>query len=161
MKNLEKDKKPPQEFLCPISMNIMKEPVIMEDGHTYEKECIKEWLTRSSKSPLTREEITLIGMRTNYALKTSILRWHEEGINTILKEEEKQKAQELPIESYQTAIDVLQVNNPPPRETPIIPTPTQEEVNAVLRQRLLQLICLAIIFLGIIILSFYYIFIGR
>jgi len=44
-------------FLCPISREIMKEPVLAADGHTYDKENIEEWFKRSSKSPMTNEKI--------------------------------------------------------------------------------------------------------
>lgn len=35
----------PQEFICPISHDIMTEPVIGKDGHTYEKIHIHHWLS--------------------------------------------------------------------------------------------------------------------
>lgn len=46
----------PDKFLCPISRQIMLEPVIASDGHTYEKEEIEAWMKRSASpsSPLTR-----------------------------------------------------------------------------------------------------------
>lgn len=28
---------PPEEFLCPITQELMKDPVVASDGHTYEK----------------------------------------------------------------------------------------------------------------------------
>ncbi len=30
----------PNEYICPISMDIMSDPVICEDGYTYDRECI-------------------------------------------------------------------------------------------------------------------------
>jgi hypothetical protein len=31
------DNEPPEEFLCPITQELMKDPVVASDGHTYEK----------------------------------------------------------------------------------------------------------------------------
>ena len=39
----------------PISYERMRDPVLAEDGFTYERSEIAEWLARSNKSPLTRE----------------------------------------------------------------------------------------------------------
>ncbi len=43
----------PQDYLCPITHEIMKNPVIAADGHTYEEKSIIEWLSRGNRrSPL-------------------------------------------------------------------------------------------------------------
>jgi hypothetical protein len=43
-------------FLCPIRMEIMKDPVVAADGHTYERGAIEDWFARgNSSSPMTRE----------------------------------------------------------------------------------------------------------
>ena len=34
----------PNELICPITMELMTEPVIAADGHSYEKAAIEEWL---------------------------------------------------------------------------------------------------------------------
>ena len=33
-----------QTFICPITGDIMKDPVIGSDGHTYERSAIEQWL---------------------------------------------------------------------------------------------------------------------
>lgn len=43
----------PHEYICPITMEVMKEPVILSDGHVYEKEAIEAWFQTKNKSPLT------------------------------------------------------------------------------------------------------------
>ena len=43
----------PNEYLCPITMDIMRDPVIAMDGHTYDRKAISSWLTKSQKSPKT------------------------------------------------------------------------------------------------------------
>ncbi|MHB9147949.1 MAG: U-box domain-containing protein [Candidatus Amoebophilus sp.] len=34
----------PEECFCPITQEIMEDPVIAQDGHTYERQAIKRWL---------------------------------------------------------------------------------------------------------------------
>jgi len=42
------------EFLCPISMEVMEEPVMIEDGTVYDRKSIVEWFRRGKRtSPLT------------------------------------------------------------------------------------------------------------
>lgn len=43
----------PNEYICPITMNIMKDPVMLEDGNVYENEAITRWLRTNNKSPVT------------------------------------------------------------------------------------------------------------
>lgn len=42
------------KYLCPITGDVMKDPVIAMDGYTYERTAIVEWLSRSGVSPMTR-----------------------------------------------------------------------------------------------------------
>jgi len=53
----------PNEFLCPITQDVMIDPVVASDGHSYERVAIQAILDRGSNdggsalSPLTREEL--------------------------------------------------------------------------------------------------------
>jgi Mg-chelatase subunit ChlD len=71
----------PDEFICPITMNVMVDPVVGTDGHTYERTAITEWLLQSglNQSPMTREPMTVDQLRPNYALRTSIEKWHQDN----------------------------------------------------------------------------------
>ena len=66
-----KKKKIPEHFKCPISHELMRNPVVTSCGTTYEKENIKKWLKENKIDPLTRQTIndTLI---SNLILKTLI-----------------------------------------------------------------------------------------
>ena len=49
----------PSEYVCPISMGIMYEPVIATDGHSYEQAAIEEWIeTRLRKGQLITSPFT-------------------------------------------------------------------------------------------------------
>ena len=43
------------EFLCPITCELLREPVVGSDGHTYEKESIEKWLKAKTISPRSGE----------------------------------------------------------------------------------------------------------
>eukprot|EP00466_Bigelowiella_natans_P017965 jgi/Bigna1/74743/fgenesh1_pg.30_\ len=43
----------PNEFLCPLTHEVLRDPVITKDGHTYERAAIELWLQRHDTSPLT------------------------------------------------------------------------------------------------------------
>jgi len=48
----------PNEFLCPITCDLMENPVRCSDGFVYEESAIKEWfLTRRNTSPMTNLEL--------------------------------------------------------------------------------------------------------
>jgi len=48
----------PEDLVCPITQELMRNPVIAEDGNSYEKEAILQWLDHHPTSPLTREPIS-------------------------------------------------------------------------------------------------------
>ncbi|KAF0977053.1 hypothetical protein FDP41_003706 [Naegleria fowleri] len=62
----------PQEFYCPITQEIMYDPVIGKDGHTYEREAIKKWLEEHNVSPMTREPMRADQLVSNIALRNTI-----------------------------------------------------------------------------------------
>ena len=45
------------EFLCPITHELFREPVVAWDGHTYEKAAIEKWLLNKDTSPRTGEKM--------------------------------------------------------------------------------------------------------
>ena len=64
---------PAHAFQCPITMELMTDPVIMlADGHTYEKEAIENWLRHKQTSPVTGARLSSTEMVPNYALRSSI-----------------------------------------------------------------------------------------
>lgn len=63
----------PQEFLCPITLSIMEDPVICDDGYTYEREAIIR--LPNSISPMTRQSINKFNLIPNRAIKDAIERY--------------------------------------------------------------------------------------
>ena len=62
----------PKEFLCPITLSIMRDPVLMPDGQTYERSAIEKTLQVSPLSPLTKQPMNMKDAIPNYALKSLI-----------------------------------------------------------------------------------------
>ena len=81
----------PQEFLCPINLTIMKDPVLMPDGQTYERKAIEKALKISPLSPITKKPLSMKDATTNYALKSMIEKFLEKGENPLKKIEHPQK----------------------------------------------------------------------
>ncbi len=48
----------PNAFICPITYEIMENPVVASDGHTYGRDAIEVWITRNGTSPFTRAPLT-------------------------------------------------------------------------------------------------------
>uniref|UniRef100_A0A3B4X6I5 WD repeat, SAM and U-box domain-containing protein 1 n=1 Tax=Seriola lalandi dorsalis TaxID=1841481 RepID=A0A3B4X6I5_SERLL len=66
----------PDEFLCPITRELMKEPVIAADGYSYEREAIESWInTKNRSSPMTNLPLLTTLLTPNHTLKMAIGRW--------------------------------------------------------------------------------------
>lgn len=66
----------PDEFLCPITRELMREPVIAADGYSYEREAIAGWIgTKNRSSPMTNLPLMTTLLTPNHTLKMAIGRW--------------------------------------------------------------------------------------
>jgi serine/threonine protein kinase len=54
---------------CPISLELFRDPVVAEDGHTYERKNITTWLQAHGTSPLTREPMSHTSLRPNHIVR--------------------------------------------------------------------------------------------
>lgn len=62
----------PHEFCCPMTMEVMSDPVVASDGHTYEREALLKILSTTRVSPLTRERLDKRIVVPNLNLKKRI-----------------------------------------------------------------------------------------
>ena len=62
----------PSYYICPLSKNIMKVPVITPYGFSYEKDAIENWLINHNYDPITKKPLLKENLIINYALKNSI-----------------------------------------------------------------------------------------
>ncbi|EKX49667.1 hypothetical protein GUITHDRAFT_135841 [Guillardia theta CCMP2712] len=63
----------PDEFLCPITLEPMSNPVLAADGFSYEKEAMEEWLALGHRSsPKTGAPLSHLSLTQNHALRNLI-----------------------------------------------------------------------------------------
>ncbi|KAI1899207.1 hypothetical protein AGOR_G00059390 [Albula goreensis] len=66
----------PDEFLCPITREVMSDPVIAADGYSYEREAIQSWInSKNRSSPMTNLPLQTTMLTPNRTLKMAIGRW--------------------------------------------------------------------------------------
>lgn len=71
----------PNEYLCPITLEIMKNPVIAKDGYSYEEEAIKKWFEHRNISPKTGIALSDKTLLPNYTLRSAIQDFVENSKN--------------------------------------------------------------------------------
>lgn len=71
------DDRRPNEHFCPITLQVMKDPVVAADGYSYERMAILEYFKSGmgSRSPLTGALLPNHKLFNNQALKSMIMEW--------------------------------------------------------------------------------------
>jgi hypothetical protein len=72
----------PENFICPITQDIMSCPLLSREGHNYEREAIMNWVSEHGTSPLTREFLRPSQLVRNRVLEGKISRFlRQHGID--------------------------------------------------------------------------------
>eukprot|EP01036_Dinobryon_divergens_P003076 gene3076-4042_t len=100
-----------KSFECPITGETFVDPVIMEDGHTYERSAIESWITDHQTSPLTGQHFRNLNIIPNHTLRC--------GLEELSKQDDK-----TPSKKYASA----QVPIPEWLKSIGIPSPDAEEI---------------------------------
>jgi len=69
----------PSVFLCPITDDVMRTPVVARDGFTYDESALLKWVRQSATSPLTRETIEEYDWTIDRSLANRIDKWMVEN----------------------------------------------------------------------------------
>eukprot|EP01083_Nonionella_stella_P259103 884994_1 len=70
---------PPNDFLCPISAELMVDPVMVtQSGWTYDRVEIEAWLRENGTDPNTRHACSVDDLVPNRTLRDAIMRWKED-----------------------------------------------------------------------------------
>ena len=69
----------PDEYICPITAEIMTDPVSTSDGFTYERAAIAEWLRTKDTSPKTGAKLESTTLIPNHSLRSMIRAFNEAG----------------------------------------------------------------------------------
>ena len=68
----------PAAFRCPLTQQVMLDPVLAGDGFIYERGAIEQWLRMGrSTSPMTNEALPHKYLTAQRQLRASIERWYE------------------------------------------------------------------------------------
>lgn len=71
---------PPEELRCPISLQLMFDPVIVASGQTYERICIEKWFSDGHNTcPKTQQQLSHRCLTPNYCVKGLIASWCEQN----------------------------------------------------------------------------------
>ncbi|XP_011038585.1 PREDICTED: E3 ubiquitin-protein ligase PUB23-like [Populus euphratica] len=68
----------PSFFICPISLQIMKDPVTISTGMTFDRESIQKWLFsyKNIACPITKQPLSDFRLTPNSNLRRLIQSWH-------------------------------------------------------------------------------------
>lgn len=62
----------PESFYCPLTHELMIEPVVDPEGNSYERSAIVTWLLKNPSSPITRSQLRIQDLVPNRALQDAI-----------------------------------------------------------------------------------------
>ncbi|KAM0912396.1 hypothetical protein ACQ4PT_012804 [Festuca glaucescens] len=67
----------PSHFVCPILQEVMDDPYVAADGHTYEHRAIKAWLKKHKTSPITKRRLPNLSIIRSNSLHDAIQQWKQ------------------------------------------------------------------------------------
>jgi hypothetical protein len=96
---------PPEELRCPISLQLMYDPVVIASGQTYERACIEKWFDSGNTTcPKTRKQLSQLLRTPNYCIKGLIASWCEQnGVPVPSGPPESPKLEHLRISSLESS----------------------------------------------------------
>jgi len=63
----------PNDIVCSITQEIMVDPVVAADGHSYERKAIEQWFAKNETSPKTNEPLSNTDLIPNHNLRARIM----------------------------------------------------------------------------------------
>ncbi|KAJ7964445.1 RING-type E3 ubiquitin transferase [Quillaja saponaria] len=74
--NVDTDMVIPTHFRCPISLDLMKDPVTLSTGITYDRESIEKWIESGNQTcPVTNQVLKSFDQIPNHAIRRMIQDW--------------------------------------------------------------------------------------
>ena len=83
--NFEMSEQILEMFYCPISGEIMVDPVVTPNGDTYDREYIEKWIINKGTCPVTRNPINVKSLIPNVAMKQLIFKKTPKAIQEQIK----------------------------------------------------------------------------
>ncbi|KAL8136454.1 hypothetical protein V2J09_002455 [Rumex salicifolius] len=99
----------PDDFRCPVTLELMIDPVIVSTGQTFERSCIQRWFDAGHKTcPKTNQPLAHTDLIPNYVLKSLITLWCENnGVEPPNKQQGACRTRRLGLDCDQGAITSL------------------------------------------------------
>jgi U-box domain len=70
----------PDDFICPLTLEVFSDPLISKYGHNFERTAILEWLAEGNlECPLTRKPLSPSMLFPNVQMRLKIKQWQEEN----------------------------------------------------------------------------------
>jgi hypothetical protein len=58
-----------EDLICPITLQMFRDPVVAGDGQTYERAAIVQWITEHGTSPITRQPLNINELQSDDYLR--------------------------------------------------------------------------------------------
>ena len=58
-----------KHFICPITGEVMTDPVVTPNMHRFERKAIEEWVQKNGTCPITREPLRMDQLKPDFAVK--------------------------------------------------------------------------------------------
>ncbi|KAK8596234.1 hypothetical protein V6N13_000880 [Hibiscus sabdariffa] len=105
---------PFKNFLCPLTKEVMKEPVVLESSQTYERNAIEYWFERclddgrEPTCPVTGQLLKSLELKPNISLAGAIEEWVNRNIEIQMKGAVEQLSKEsVEVEGVERVLDVV------------------------------------------------------
>ncbi|BBN05847.1 hypothetical protein MPTK1_3g16420 [Marchantia polymorpha subsp. ruderalis] len=98
---------PLQSFICPITRDVMRDPVQIASGQTFEREAIERWFAEGHTRCPLGVELKSTKMKSNIALRQSIAEWKDRNF-TIRIQDAEANLQSTSFEDQEKAVQELQ-----------------------------------------------------
>ncbi|PPD83777.1 hypothetical protein GOBAR_DD19298 [Gossypium barbadense] len=105
---------PFKNFLCPLTKEVMKEPVVLESSQTYERTAIEYWFERclddgrDPTCPVTGQVLKSLELKLNIGLAGAIEEWVNRNIEILVKGAVEQLSKEnVEVEGVERVLDVV------------------------------------------------------
>jgi len=140
----------PDAYYCPITCDLMKEPVLTPDGITYEREAIETWIKVNGLSPTTRDPLSIEELRPNNNLQKLLTDEREKSDETIhpsIRRWKEELEQERLNPTQRPALtDIVTVDTDVTAPQHPYPT-TEEQIAARRRQKVVRLLTFVFVFI--------------
>ncbi|KAK7305668.1 hypothetical protein VNO77_43577 [Canavalia gladiata] len=91
----------PTHFRCPVSLDLMKDPVTLSTGITYDRMSIEKWIEAGNKTcPVTNQILSTFDIIPNHAIRRMIQDWCVENSSYGI---ERIPTPRIPVSSYQVS----------------------------------------------------------